>query len=88
MASGSQATVRPCNDYSGSLKVRSFSSRCGRHDTLSLLTVITKVLVERIIEPAIEWARAYVRACQILIDQSKENAEIGRIFCRTDSINL
>ena len=43
MASGSQATVSTCNDYSGS-KVQSFSSRCGRHDTLSLLTVITKVL--------------------------------------------
>ena len=53
MASGSQATERTCKDYSGS-KVRSFSSRCGRHDTLSLLTVITKVLVECIIEPAIE----------------------------------
>ena len=51
MVSGSQATVRTCNDHSGS-NVRSFSSRCGRHNTLSLLTVITKVLVECIIEPA------------------------------------
>ena len=51
MVSGSQATVRTCNDHSSS-KVRSFSSRCGRHNTLSLLTVITKVLVECIIEPA------------------------------------
>ena len=41
MVSGSQATVRTCNDYSGS-NVRRFSSRCGRHETLSLLTVITK----------------------------------------------
>ena len=46
-------SMNQLNDYSGS-KVRSFSSRCGRHDTLSLLTVITKVLVECIIEPAIE----------------------------------
>ena len=59
MASGSQATVRTCNDYSGST-VRSFSSRCGRHDTLLLLTVITKVLVERIIEPEMSWA---LRTC-------------------------
>ena len=51
MVSGSQATVRTCNDHSGS-KVRNFSSRCGRHDTLALLTIITKVLVECIIEPA------------------------------------
>ena len=88
MASGSQATVRTCNDYSGS-KVRSFSSRCGRHDTLSLLTVITKVLVERIIEPAMSYVlELYVRMCQISMEQSKENAEIGRIFCRTGSIYL
>ena len=53
MACSSQATVRTFNDYSGS-KVRSSSSRCGRHDTLSLLTVITKVLIECIIEPAIK----------------------------------
>ena len=53
MARGSEATERKCDDYSGN-KVRSFSSRCGRHDTLWLLTVITKVLVECIIEPAIE----------------------------------
>ena len=51
MVSGSQATVRTCNDHNSS-KVRSFSSRCGRQNTLSLLTVITKVLVECIIEPA------------------------------------
>ena len=51
VASGSQATVHTCNNYSGS-KVQSFSSRCGQHDTLLLLTVITKVLVRRIIEPA------------------------------------
>ena len=84
MASGCQATVRTCNDYSGS-KVRSFSSRCARHDIISLLTVITKVLVECIIEPAMSYAP---RACQILMEQSKENAEIGRLFCRTGNIYL
>ena len=74
MASGSQATVRTCNDYSDS-KVRSFSSRCGRHDTLSLLAVITKVLVESTTEPATSKA---LRACQILMEKSKEYAEMGR----------
>ena len=68
MASGRQGTVRTCNDYISS-KVRSFSSRCGRHDTLSLLTVITKVFVECIIEPAMSSA---LRSCQILMEQSKE----------------
>ena len=53
MTSGSQAAVRTCNDYSGS-NVQSFCSRCGRHNTLLLLTVITKVLVECIIEPGVE----------------------------------
>ena len=32
--------------------------------------------------------RPYVRACQILMEQSNENVEIGRIFCRTGSIYL
>ena len=86
MASGSQATVRTCNDYSGR-KVRSFSSRCGRHDTLSLLTVILrKFLLSALLSQ--QWARPFVRACQILIEQSKENAEIGRKICRTGSIYL
>ena len=76
MTSGSRATVRTFTDYSGS-KVRSFSSRCGRHDTLLLLTVIKKLLVECIIEPAMSEA---LRACPTLMEQSKENAEIGKIF--------
>ena len=53
MVSGSQATVRTCNDYSGT-NVQSFCSRWGLHDTLSSLTVIMKVLVKCIIEPAID----------------------------------
>ena len=44
----SQATVRTCKDNSGS-KVQSFCSRREQHVTL-LLTVITKVFVECIIE--------------------------------------
>ena len=57
MGSGSQATGRTCNDYSGS-KV--------------LKTVITKVLAECIIE------LDQHSVCHILIEQSKENAEVGR----------
>ena len=80
MVSGSQATVRTCNDYSGS-SVRSFCSRCGRHDPLSFLTVITKVLVECIIEPAhLHGSHSELRVCQNLIEQSKENEEIGIII--------
>ena len=51
MARGSQATVHTCKDYSSS-NVR-ICSRCRRHDTLLLLTTVTKVLVECIIEPAL-----------------------------------
>ena len=51
MASGSQATGRKCNDYSGSLRCV-VSPKVRQHDTLSLLTVIMEVLVEHIIEPA------------------------------------
>ena len=29
-----------------------------------------------------------LRVCQILMEQSKEKAEIGRIFCRTGNIYL
>ena len=68
MASGSQATVRTCNLYSGS-NVRRFCSRCGRHNTLSLLTVITKVLVEYIVYFTI--SELGLRACQILMERSK-----------------
>ena len=80
MVSGSQAPVRSCDDYSRS-NVRSFCSRCGRHDTILSLTVITKVLVECIIEPA------QLRVCHILMEQSNENAEVVRIkYCRTNNI--
>ena len=37
MVSGSQVTVRTCNNYNGS-NVRSFCWRWGRHDTLLILT--------------------------------------------------
>ena len=64
MVSGSQATVRTCNDYSGS-NVRRFCSRCGRHETLSLLTVITIFFAECIIEPAHLYGTcSELRACQ------------------------
>ena len=68
MVSGSQATGLTCNDYSDSKGLKR-----GWHDTLSLLTVITKVLVGWIIEPA------QLRVCHILVEQSKENAEVGKI---------
>ena len=64
--SGSQATERTCNNYSGSNE-RSFCPCMKRHDTLLLLSIITKVVVECIIEPA------QLRACQILMEQPKEN---------------
>ena len=80
MVSGSLATVCTCNDYRGS-NVGSFCSRCGRHDTLSLLTVITKALVECIIEPAhLHGTCSELRVCQNLMEQSKENAEISIII--------
>ena len=82
MVSGSQTAEFTCNDCSG-INVRSFCSRWGRHETLLFLTVITKVLVEWITEPA------WLRACHILMEQSKENAEVGRIkYCRTSNIYL
>ena len=84
MASGSQATVRTCNDYSGS-NMRSLCSRCGRHDTLSLLTVITKVLVECIIENYIE---PELRARQILWSNQKKMQKLAELFCRTGNIYL
>ena len=79
IASGSQATVRKCNDYSGS-NARSFSSRCRRHDTLSLLTVITKVLVEGIIEPV---SCARVRFWR---SNQKKMQKLAELFCRTGNI--
>ena len=53
----------------------------GAGDTLLLLTVITKVLVECIIEPAhLHGTCSGLCACQNLMEQSKENVEIGIII--------
>ena len=50
MVNGSHATVRTCNDYSGS-SMGEFVLKVG-HDTLLWLTWIMKVLVEGIVQPA------------------------------------
>ena len=70
MVSGSQATVRTCNDYIGS-NVLKLGATC---ILLLLLTVITKVFVGCSIEPA------QLRVCYILMEQSKENTEVGKII--------
>ena len=47
----------------------------GLHDTLSLLTVIMKVLVECIIEPAIA---TYVSDFEVAIKRKKKKTEVGK----------
>ena len=80
MASGSQSTVRTRKGYSGS-NVRSYCSRCRRHDTLLLLAVITKVPVECIIELSLSHVRA-----RIWCSNQKKMQKLAELFCRTSNI--
>ena len=86
MASGSQTTVRMCNDYSGSLRYEVSHQGVGDTMLYRYWLQLRKFLLSALLSQ--QWARPYVRACLILMEQSKENAEIGRIFCRTGSIYL
>ena len=69
MASGSQATVRTYNDYSGS------NVRATRHYIVTYCNYESSCWVHywTYIEPEL-------RACQILMEQSKEKAGIDRII--------
>ena len=68
MASGSQATVRTCTDYQyNGINVPSFSSMCGRHNTLSLTdcNYESSCWVHY-------WASSALLACQVLMEQSNK----------------
>ena len=80
MAGGSQATGRTCNDYSGSLRCEVSPQGAGDTILYRYWLQLRKFLLSALLSQ--QWA------CQILMEQSKENAEIGRIFCRTGSIYL
>ena len=77
MVSGCETTVCTCNNYSGSNVLK-----MGRHDTILLLTVITKVLVECIIE-----LQSYV--CVIFWWSNQKKAQkVAELYCRSKNIYL
>ena len=61
--------------------VRSFCSRCGRHDTLLLLIVIAKVLVECIIAPALSYVPV-----RFYVNRAIKMQKLSESFCRTGNI--
>ena len=82
IVSGGQAKVRTCNGYGGS-NVLSFCSNWRQYNSLLLLTVIMKVLVECIIEPAQLLASP---GCQVLMEQSEEMQKLAKLYYRIGNI--
>ena len=74
--------MRTCNGYGGS-NVLSFCSSWGQHNSLLLLTVIMKVFVKCIIEPAQLLASP---GCQVLMEQSDEMQKLAKLYCRIGNI--
>ena len=82
MDSRSLATGHMSDDYSSSNE-RSFCSRCGWHDTLLLLTVLMKVLVECIIETALSYV-----SVRFEWNNKKKLQKLAALFFCTGNIYL